>query len=47
MLITHDVFDIADRLKEIDSHYTLHYNRANSKFELRGKGGSAAPNLSI
>lgn len=39
MLITHDVFDIADRLKEIDSNYTLHYNRANGKFELRGKGG--------
>ena len=37
MLITHDVFDISDRLKEIDPDYTLHYNGSKGKFELRGK----------
>ena len=39
MLITSDVFDIADRLKEIDPNYTLHYNRKTKKYELRGKDG--------
>lgn len=39
MLIRSDVFDIADRLKEIDPNYTLHYNRKLKRFELRGKGG--------
>ncbi len=40
MLIKSDVFDIADRLKEIDPNYTLHYNRRLKRFELRGKGGA-------
>ncbi len=39
MLITHDVFDIADRLKEVDPNYTLHYNRSSGKFELCGTRG--------
>lgn len=39
MLITHDCFDIADRLKEIDADYTLHYNPGSKKFELKGRGG--------
>ena len=39
MLITHDSFDIADRLKEIDPDYTLHYNRRTKKFELKGRRG--------
>lgn len=37
MLITHDLFDISDRLKEIDPAYTLHYNPRRGKYELRGK----------
>lgn len=37
MLISSDVYDIADRLKEIDPNYTLHYNRKTKKFELWGK----------
>ena len=39
MQIHTDVFDIADRLKEIDPNYTLHYNFHSKKFELRGKKG--------
>ena len=37
MLISSDVYDIADRLKEIDPGYRLRYNRATKKFELRGR----------
>ena len=37
MLISRDLFDISDRLKEIDHNYTLHYNRKSGKFELHGK----------
>lgn len=37
MLITHDLFDISSRLKEIDTNYTLHYNVRSGKFELHGK----------
>lgn len=37
MLITHDLFDISSRLKEIDSSYTLHRNDLTRKFELHGK----------
>ena len=40
MLITHDCFDIASRLKEIDTDYTLHYNERAKKFELRGKNNT-------
>ncbi len=39
MLITHDVFDIADRLKEVDPSYTLHYDRGKGRYELHGKRG--------
>lgn len=39
MLIKSDVFDVADRLKEIDPNYTLHYSTSKKKYELRGKNG--------
>lgn len=37
MLITQDLFDISQRLKEIDGNYTLHFNAKKGKFELHGK----------
>ena len=39
MLITKDVFDIADRLKEIDPCYELHYEPRDGKFRLRSSHG--------
>ena len=32
--ITHDVFDIASRIKEIDSRYELYYNRDGGRYEV-------------
>jgi len=34
-----DVFDIADRLKEIDEGYRLFYNNAKKRFEVHGRAG--------
>lgn len=39
MLITKDVFDIADRLKEIDPCYELHYEPRDGKFRLKAASG--------
>jgi hypothetical protein len=40
MKIEKDVFDIADRIKEIDSDYYIEFNFKTNKFELFGKGGA-------
>ena len=36
--ITHDVFDIAWRIKSIDSEYELFYNREAHRFEVQARG---------
>ncbi len=39
MLINSDVLDVADRLKEVDSAYRLHYLPETGKFELKNDKG--------
>ena len=36
--IREDVFDIADRIREVDERYLLFYNADRSRFEVRLKG---------
>lgn len=36
MFIENDVFDIADRLREVDPGYRVNYNQKKGKFELYG-----------
>ena len=36
--ITSDVFDIADRIKEVDGEYRLYYNFDQSRYEVRKRG---------
>ena len=36
--IRSDVFDIADRMKEVDERYLLYYNLDKARFEVRLKG---------
>ena len=36
--IRSDVFDVADRIKEVDERYLLFYNLDQSRFEVRLKG---------
>ena len=38
ILIQSDVFDIADRIKEVDEEYRLYYDIRNSRYEVRKKG---------
>ena len=39
--IKSDVFDIADRIREIDERYRLYYNSCEDRFEIRLKGREA------
>lgn len=36
--ITHDLFDIAKRLKEIDRRYKLFFNRKKNRYEIYANG---------
>jgi len=36
--IRSDVFDVADRIKEVDERYLLYYNLDKGRFEVRLKG---------
>ena len=36
--ITRDVFDIADRIKEVDEEYRLYYNFDHKRYEVRKRG---------
>ena len=36
--ITQDVFDVADRIKEVDEEYRLYYNVTKSRFEVYKRG---------
>ncbi len=36
--IKHDVFDVADRIKEVDAEYRLFYNLDRARFEVRKRG---------
>ncbi len=36
--ITHDLFDIAKRLKSIDKRYELFFNRKKNRFEIYANG---------
>ena len=37
-LITRDVFDLADRIKEVDDEYRLYYNFDHERYEVRKRG---------
>ena len=36
--ITADVFDIADRIREVDGEYRLYYNVDHARYEVRKRG---------
>ena len=36
--ITRDVFDLADRIKEVDEEYRLYYNFDHERYEVRKRG---------
>lgn len=36
--IKSDVFDIADRIREVDEEYRLYYNLAQARYEVRKRG---------
>lgn len=37
-LITRDVFDLADRIKEVDDEYRLYYNLDHERYEVHKRG---------
>lgn len=38
MLVTHDLFNIANRLKSVDRRYKLFFNRKRNRFEIYANG---------
>lgn len=43
--VTNDLFDVAGRLKSVDEHYSVFYNKSSGKYEVHHsaqKGGSLA-----